>query len=41
MLSEFMLKDKMSIGNYILIVGLAVGGILITMAEIITNCGFP
>lgn len=39
MLSDFLLKDKVSIGNYILIGGLAVGGILITMAEVLNNCG--
>lgn len=39
MLSDFMLKDKVSVGNYILIIGLAIGGILITMAEVLINCG--
>jgi len=39
MLSEELLSEKVSIGNYILIGGLAVGGILITMAELINNCG--
>ena len=38
MLSDFMKRDKISIGNYILIIGLAIGGIFITMAEIINNC---
>ena len=37
MLSDFFLKDKVSIGNYILIGGLAIGGILITMAEVLNN----
>ena len=39
MLSEELLSEKVSVGNYILIGGLAVGGILITMAELINNCG--
>lgn len=39
MLSDFLTEDKVSIGNYILIGGLAIGGILITMAELLNNCG--
>lgn len=39
MLSDLMNKEKVSIGNYILIGGLAVGGILISMAEVLNNCG--
>lgn len=39
MLSEELLSEKVSVGNYILIGGLAVGGILITMSELINNCG--
>lgn len=39
MLSEELLSEKVSVGNYILIGGLAAGGILITMSGLINNCG--
>jgi len=39
MLSDTITRKKVAIGNYVLIFGLAAGGILITMSELLNNCG--